>query len=344
MTNSTTEKLEFEIHSGGFSPSGTLILNIRSLLNEPGDLSVLKDIYCNFSSESDCLTVKPRIARNPKDGWRAYFETPEVIKCIHRVEIFKSNMISLNKELENFLKMIFPQNDSEFEMVFLRQINRYGSSQNKFFVSKQICLNFKGNLGFRASAAIVMGYKAVEIGDINLQQEALNQVDYYISRMPECEFHQHPRMSGEQNLVSLLCVRFHLALSLMNKDEFISSLYSVEQLKVGLKSYFTPAHTLSICFSILAILLKIQGKNDELQILASDVLILFKNSVADCYFTPVLFGELEVCHRNVILINEILQSKRPKKSDYTKWASPNLRVNGPVKERLLNNLIEINGI
>ncbi len=154
--------------------------------------------------------------------------------------------LTLDPAVATFLAEIFPRDNKAYDAMFVRKVNRFGDEALQYFMARQLSQSFTGKRAYRVGAAVVMTYKAIEINDPVLQEEALRHVKMQLLHVGDCEITNHPRTNREHLEVSLLCAKWHLELSLRHYDEFFSTLEHCRSLAANITNYFTPAFNLSM--------------------------------------------------------------------------------------------------
>lgn len=253
----------------------------------------------------------------------------------------------LSDEIEAFLVEIFPRDDREYERAFIRQVQRFKNRSIQYFVAAQISQYFPGLRAYRVAGAVVMAYKAIELKNETLQQQALTQVDEHLRNIHECPVDWHPRRNGQHLATSLLLVKWHLELAMGRQEAYMETLRSCRNYaKSDLASYFTPAHNLSLSLLMLCVITRLEKGPEAAREIADESFVLFQKAVRDSALKINLFSELGVSNRATYSCLLASEKKPPAKSDYDSWVRQALRVKGDdatemVAQVLQSRLVEV---
>jgi len=108
------------------------------------------------------------------------------------------------------LACLFPQDDASFTSRFMRMEQRWGDALTQAVLMRQICRWFPGSPGYRASAAIILAYKAVEQLDDAAMREAMQWLERAEDWLRGVPRQTDPRANPEHLLQSSLAVQWHL--------------------------------------------------------------------------------------------------------------------------------------
>lgn len=154
--------------------------------------------------------------------------------------------ISSNVRSEiNLLYSIFPISDQQYSKMFIRKIQRWGGVATEFFIADQIVKYFSGSAANRCSAAVVMGYKAVEIGSRTALLAAKKALDDSLVIVKGCKVDWHPRRNIEHLEMSILTSLWHVELALGDNAGLMKSLSAIYLKSFSLTNFFTPAYPIT---------------------------------------------------------------------------------------------------
>ncbi|MHA6768416.1 hypothetical protein [Sphingobium ummariense] len=322
------------MNRGGFNRKGNvdvLIEGWNGVKNKPG---LMAGVTCDLNYGDELVVVEGLVSGVGGDVLRIEFPIKDRMRPLQSARINVPEGVTVDPGLRTFLGNIFPLNDEIFERTFIRSVQRYGGQENQYFTAKQISMFFAGKRAYRASAAVVMAYKSVEMNDEELQMEAWNEIEEHIARIEECEISWHPRLNREHLLVSLLCAKWHIALSLGREEDFRDLLHMSAKLINGLSNYFTLAYNLSISLLMQGLVMRRDGNDEAVAQIQRASFELFQAAVRDAQATRTLFKELEVSHTNAIFLMDVLATPEPTDVNYDAWLRAALRVRGESLVRL----------
>lgn len=249
--------------------------------------------------------------------------------------------LTLDPAVATFLAEIFPRDDKAYEAMFLRKIHRFGDEALQYFMARQLSQSFSGKRAYRVGAAVVMTYKALEINDPVLQDEALRHIKMQLLRVDECEITNHPRTNREHLEISLLCAKWHLELALRRHDEFFATLEHCRSRAASITNFFTPAYNLSMTLLMLCALLARKGDVEQAAVVANEGTQIFKSAVASATQQLTLFQELRISHRNVHLMLCATKPDKQTDADFKMYFRNSLRVLGEAVDRLTDVALAI---
>lgn len=296
--------------------------------------SILKGTKCEMIYGGARDTVAGTLVSQRDDSLVLRFAVEATDQPLRAVRITGPDSLTLAPDVQQFLGIILPDDDAAFSQSFISQTQRYGDATTQFFTARQISRHFSGKRAYRAASGVVMAYKAIETDDRQLQKEALAELRDHIRNIGECDIHRHPRENREHLLVSLLCVKWHVELSLKRHDAFRATLEESARLCTELSNYFTPSYNLSLSMLMLCMLVKQQGDAERAKDLADQGLAVFKAAAADATDQLTFLTELQICHRSVVQMYRVSKVKSPPQEDFDTGLKQCLRVRGPSVERL----------
>ncbi len=249
--------------------------------------------------------------------------------------------LTLEPAVATFLAEIFPRDDKAYEAMFLRKIHRFGDEALQYFMARQLSQSFTGKRAYRVGAAVVMTYKALEINDPVLQEEALQHVKMQLLHVGDCEITNHPRTNREHLEISLLCAKWHLELALRRFDEFFATLEHCRSRAASITNFFTPAYNLSMTLLMQCALLARKGDVEQAAVIANEGTQIFKSAVASATQQLTLFQELRISHRNVHLMLCATKPDKQTDADFKIYFRNSLRVLGEAVDRLTDVALAI---
>ena len=237
---------------------------------------------------------------------------------------------------------LFPKNDAEYMRIFARKLKRVGSAYADYFVADQIERFFTGSAHFRCCAAVVKGYKAVEIGDAQCLDSAMSGLRKALVDVQACELHWHPRQNREHLEASLLCCLWHVQLASMDAEGVHDTLARLEALASGLSNYFTPSFPITLSLLASASLGWLRSDQQRVDAMADLAVQVYKRGVADADPGKLtLFAELKVSHRAALQSLTLRALTEMDPEAFRAIFQHALRVSGPPASRLHANLLAI---
>lgn len=118
--------------------------------------------------------------------------------------------LAVSAEHASQLSCLFPQDDEGFTSHFMRIGHRWGDALTQSVLMRQICRWFPGSPGYRASAAIILAYKAVEQLDDAALLDAMQWLERAEDWLHGVPRQSDPRANPEHLLQSSLAVQWHL--------------------------------------------------------------------------------------------------------------------------------------
>lgn len=326
----------FQALSGGFAEDGSFVIVLRG--NDAA--AALRPIgYCirHAGGQTDG-TATPE----PGEGkdWRLVVPLEPGMAPVRAITL--EDGVALPDDLAGFLAAIFPPDDAAFERMFARKFQRYGDRLTQFFTARQIARHFEGKHAYRCAAAVVMAYKAAEIGLPALCDEALTELTTCMAGLELCDITNHPRKNREHLAVSMLCAKWHLELALERLPEFMLTLEMAASHADGLTNYFTPAYPISCSMLVLATICALQGDHDRVEMLARAGFAMFQRAVADARFDNIkMFQELEVSHRNVMAMIRLSKgAPRPTLPEIERAVQGAVRMPGEKRQNFCRRIME----
>lgn len=249
--------------------------------------------------------------------------------------------VEIDSAFQQFLDEILPETDERFERLFIRRVQRYGNPTTQYHVSRQISRFFTGARAYRVAASVVMAYKAAELKSELLQHQALGEIEANLAAIQECEITKHPRTNRSHLLASALCARWHLFLALGKREDFLASLEQSVALSTGLDDYYTVSYNVSFSMLMLALYHIASGKQEAVKPLAQSGYRMFRAAVADSFYHPTFFRELEVSHRNIANIMEIARKPELDRESLHRLLRGALRTSKEISDVMISNFESI---
>jgi hypothetical protein len=237
---------------------------------------------------------------------------------------------------------LFPKDDAEYKRIFARKVKRVGSAYADYFVADQIERFFNGSTYYRCGAAVVKGYKAVEIGDAQCLDSAMAGLCKALVDVQSCEIHWHPRQNREHLEASLLCCLWHVQLASMDAEGVHDTLARLEALAHGLSNYFTPCFPITLSLLASASLGWLRRDQQRVDAMTDLTVQVYKRGVADADPGKLtLFAELKVSHMAALQSLTLRTSTHLDPEAFRVIFQHALRVSGPPASRLHANLLAI---
>lgn len=321
--------------SGEFVPDGDFVIALRTSEGNaaPGPVRYVVEHGLGRTAG----IAEPEAAGD--GAWRLVVPmTPEIAPV---KSISLESHITLAPDLARYMAGMFPRDDADFEKTFLRAAHRYGDRHTLYVTARQIARHFEGRHAYRCCAAVVMAYKAMELGGPLLGDEALAELATCVAGIEACEITLNPRTNREHLLASVLCAKWHVELGLERWQTFMETLEATSALSTGLSNYFTPAYPISCSMLVLAVIQNLRGHSAEVETLALAGLKLFQRAVSDARFSSVLFQELSVSHQNVAAMIKLAKDAPPPAvQDMERLLHGALRVSGKQRQVFANRIIQ----
>ncbi|RZJ97548.1 MAG: hypothetical protein EON88_02695 [Brevundimonas sp.] len=135
------------------------------------------------------------------------------------------------------LTRMYAASQKEFVRHFFRRRNRTQDRETQLFASNQILEHYTKNLSHRAVAAVIQGYRSMDLGDLNAQKAAARHLAAEIKTAPKMELTGDPRTDREHLTVSMSFTLWQLYLTAGNARGFMETL---DQTVAYLKSVDMP--------------------------------------------------------------------------------------------------------
>jgi len=195
---------------------------------------------------------------------------------------------------------LFPATNREFETQFKSQRDRNGDPRVDFFVADQIFTHFRGEEGYRVSAAVVAAYKGVELLDETYLEDAEKMLLRSLSALPNVNMARSARNNREHLHISVLCVLYHVYLARGNAGEFLRTLQVLRSLleNASFKSYYNLAYNSALSLRLLTLLQLLSGQHSDARAIATLSFDVFKLAARDADENLSHFKELRYVHDN----------------------------------------------
>lgn len=171
----------------------------------------------------------------------------------------EGSAMGLSELAAGTLTSLFPATDLAYEHGFMNRASRQGDASSQFFQAEQICVHFPGFAGYRASAAVVAGYKAAESmrpAELKRAAELLEEALTLLAALP---LNQHPRRNPEHLQFSVLTALWHVTLASNDADRTLETLTRAYHASFSLTWFATPAYPACRCLVLLGWLQWSQG-------------------------------------------------------------------------------------
>ncbi|SHJ78271.1 hypothetical protein SAMN02745194_03354 [Roseomonas rosea] len=281
----------------------TLRLGLRIEPLHPGlpPDAVLAHLHWNRPDAPWPPTPLPLRALRPAEGgFRALLPLPPPDRSLHGVSVVPArpgDVLEEDDGTASRLARLFPRTDEEYVALFQSETRRWGHRKTRFFLAAQIARFFPGAPEHRIGAALVMGYKAAEIGERDVLLAALEVNGAALGWLAPLGLDWHPRRNREHLEISLLTVRWHLQLALGDEPATRATLRSLLERCQARASYWTLAY--SACKSLVlgGWLEWRHGESGRARESWERCVAIFKTAVQEADpARAVLFKELSVSH------------------------------------------------
>lgn len=252
--------------------------------------------------------------------------------------------VEMADSLATALTQLYPADDASYEAQYLNRKQRLGDSRTQLFLVDQICRHYPGSPAYRAAAAVVAGYKAVESGlaeDRLLARAHLENALVWLQALP---FNKHPRRNPEHLQLAVLTSLWHVDLSGGDFDACEATLERLRQRTQGLRYHTTLAYPACRSLLLLGWIHWKKGHLDEAQATWLASTRLFALAVRDA--SPqnvVLFEELRDVQASAVMAAKglaLVNGQLPADMllDTAQVLGRASRVSGESGARLLNRL------
>jgi hypothetical protein len=162
------------------------------------------------------------------------------------------------------LTRLYALNDDDFEGIFFRARDRTPDKETQHFATRQITHFYTLNASHRAVAAVIQGYRAIDLGRPELTEAAIAAVRKELETAHELPESWRARLDGVHLTASLRSVLWQI---LLFRDEGAAMIRELDILVDYLKSAVDPLPYIAIngCPAILvrAHMLLAEGRRDE---------------------------------------------------------------------------------
>lgn len=259
----------------------------------------------------------------------------------------EASRLEIDPQTRLCMGITFPLDDNEFEKAFSRRASRWQDARSIYLVARQICRHFPGSPAFRCAAGVVLCYKAAEIGDARMADEALAIARGLLPVADGCPRHWHPRRNGEQLAVSLLMAMWHVHLGMNDAVALRAALDGLVARHGTITHYLTPSNAMCRSFLLYGLLLLRTGETDQARSLFRLTIKAYQRGVADIDNVRRIsfIKDLEASHRAAILAAEAMRSKFGAAGiDGDAVLQECLRVSGSAFDRLKKNFVAISSL
>lgn len=242
------------------------------------------------------------------EGSSLHFDLLETGLPIRSLEV-------LGADDKEFLKLkdLYHANDKEFQGKFAYKRDRPNDPLLELFIGKQTFEYFTGAIGYRVAAAVVSGYKAIEIRDESYLENAEKMLLRALVILPSGALSGSPRNNREHLHVSVLTTLWHLYLVKGDVRNFVRTITSLRALldQRGFQSYFNLAVNMGKSTRTLTLLYQMSGQVDEASRIVATARELFQMSVRDATSNLQHFRELRYFHNDVYESMRLVREEVP---------------------------------
>ncbi|WP_458094717.1 hypothetical protein [Roseomonas sp. WA12] len=152
-----------------------------------------------------------------EDSFRIIIPLPPASHALHGLSLVSASpdiLLAFANGLDRRLANIFPCDDDAYVEMFQSNTRRWGNVRTRFFLAEQISRFFTGAPEHSIGAALIMAYKAVEVGNTRDMLRALKVNSSAFELLATLGPSSHPRCNPEHLEISLLTTRWHLQAAL----------------------------------------------------------------------------------------------------------------------------------
>jgi hypothetical protein len=167
------------------------------------------------------------------------------------------------------LVRMYATSQKDFIRIFFRRRTRTQDRETQLFAARQILDHYDKDQSHRCVAAVVQGYRAIDLGDLEAQKVAARQLAAELKAAPELPLTGNPRTDREHLTVSMGFTLWQLYLAAGNYKAFLAQLDDTVAFLKSVDLPF-PGIILNGCSTLFAraFVHLIQGQPDEAQALA----------------------------------------------------------------------------
>jgi len=195
---------------------------------------------------------------------------------------------------------LFPTTDREFEAQFKSHRDRSGDPYVDYFVASQIFDHFRGQEGYRISAAVVVAYKAIELLNAAYLEAAESRLRQALSAIPKVKLARSTRNNREHLHISVLCALYHVQLARGDAAGFVQTIMTLKGLleNHSFESYYNLAYNGCLSLRLLTLLQVLAGQREAARTTATLSFDVFKRACGDADENLAHFKELRYVHDN----------------------------------------------
>jgi hypothetical protein len=229
-------------------------------------------------------------------SFRVTVPLPAASHVLHGLSLVSASpeiLLAFANGLDRRLASIFPSDDDAYVEMFQSNTRRWGNVRTRFFLAEQIVRFFEGAPEHIIGAALIMAYKAVEIGRPKDMLRALRVNSSAFELLATLGPSSHPRRNPEHLEISLLTTRWHLQAAL---GDLQGTRVTLQQLLACTRvraSYWTLAYSASKSLLLAGWIEWRLGEADRARVCWERCVALFRLAAAEADpRSSVLFAEL----------------------------------------------------
>ena len=207
----------------------------------------------------------------------------------------KQLAVTINKDIKEKIKSLFPLTNKAFEAGFMHYANRLGGAETHFFLAYQIFNWFKGKESYRCCAAVVMGFKACEVNAY--RKEAFSSIKEAIILTSKIPTASHPRLCGQHLLASLQCSLYHLLITDMDIKNLTNNISEIIKISTSFDGYETLAFPLTKTLLFYAMIAYLSEQRKVSMILMTSCFFVHKLAIKEVGLNALGFTELQESHK-----------------------------------------------
>jgi hypothetical protein len=234
--------------------------------------------------------------RGQEGSFRAVLPMPAGDHPLHGLAIEAArpeDRLELAGDLAQRLARLYPIDAADYVELFQSAKTRWGDRNTRYFLAGQITRFFTAAPEHRIGASLVMGYKAVEIGEPEAMARALETNGAALTWLAPLDFDPHPRRNREHLEISLLSARWHLQLATGDIPAARDTLRDLLARCASRRSYWTLAYSACKSLALAGWLEWRGGEPDRARECWERCVAIFKEAVREADpLQAVIFKEL----------------------------------------------------
>lgn len=212
------------------------------------------------------------------------------------------------------LRKLYAVDEEAFEGIFFRARDRPADPETQFFAAAQICDHYQVNESHRCVAAVIQGYRAIDLCEKKFTNRAIASLKAQLSRVHALPVSWRPRLDGVHLAASMHAVLWQLQLLVGDGDAATGQL---DEMIAYVRGVHAPLATIVInaCPAMLvrAHLLLAEGRKEEAIELCYFNADFYVSCLQRLKRLRKLFKEMMAPHTTVMLALDL--AERAKRGD-----------------------------